>query len=715
MAINSYMTFQLYGGTYLQAELQVTFTSDNTEPLMSEPTSPFVAGNVFEVEDYSFDIEQTLNIGSQSTGAGAGKVTFNPFSITRKIDRASPTFFQMACSGTAFQQVIARHLRKSGAAGDGSTTGLIFLRFDFKLVAVKTISWAHDDESPKETVTFEYGGLQVRYSQQNPNGTLTTRDPRRLEPRQEHRRTHHDSPISASDAVGRPIAIDARELAPGGRSARRAGAALKQEVRKAPRDVRLRTFLFQMFCVFGRVGPRADPAYRRRANSIRSRCRWRRPIARRSAARCCARGCFAGARTPTVFGDPGALDVAADRSQPRCSPTGKPDEAAELRDDAFEAAPATAGSHRRHSRSHGSPTPTRGSGPMLEAMVDGKYYLGAVPPPCARWTSSRRPICATRSGCRRISPGPTAVRRIGFIPTRYPGSTTGDDRRWRCRAAPNGGKRGRLGPGARPAHAGDRQRRDRADGSAAARHRPCRRRPPDRWPRLKGRERLQPSLLDRLTDSAPEQRRESLDQQTLTMAQLRQAVLRDLALAAEHHQPRRRRGDLRIPRWSAKSTLNFGIPGFAGMISAARTRRRRWKARSREAIRASSRASAPDSLKVRARAGAATETRMPALVFEIEGELWAQPVPLQLFLETSIELETRLAVVTETQGSQLMDPRLLRHYETELAFLRDMGGGVRRRVPQGRRAAGSRQLRRRRTPMSNGCWKASPSSPRASS
>jgi type VI protein secretion system component Hcp len=29
-------------------------------------------------------------IGSQSSGAGAGKVTFNPFSITRKVDKASP-------------------------------------------------------------------------------------------------------------------------------------------------------------------------------------------------------------------------------------------------------------------------------------------------------------------------------------------------------------------------------------------------------------------------------------------------------------------------------------------------------------------------------------------------------------------------------------------------------------------------------------------------
>ncbi len=34
-------------------------------------------GKLFEVEDYSFDVEQVLNIGSASSGAGAGKVSFN--------------------------------------------------------------------------------------------------------------------------------------------------------------------------------------------------------------------------------------------------------------------------------------------------------------------------------------------------------------------------------------------------------------------------------------------------------------------------------------------------------------------------------------------------------------------------------------------------------------------------------------------------------------
>jgi type VI secretion system secreted protein Hcp len=48
---------------------------------------------VFEIEDYSFDIEQTLSIGSHSSGAGAGKVRFNPFSITKKVDKASHIFF----------------------------------------------------------------------------------------------------------------------------------------------------------------------------------------------------------------------------------------------------------------------------------------------------------------------------------------------------------------------------------------------------------------------------------------------------------------------------------------------------------------------------------------------------------------------------------------------------------------------------------------------
>jgi len=185
MAIDAYVVFVPYNSATPNSESQVSWTNSSADTLAKPITSKYKSatvsggkltyGQIFEIEDYSFDIEQTLNIGSQAGGAGAGKVTFNPFSITRKIDAASPLLFDMACSGTPFQTVFLALRKSVGAGATGATAmtaGFVFLRFDFKLVAVKTISWSHDDESPKETVTFEYGGLQIHYCAQNPDGSL---------------------------------------------------------------------------------------------------------------------------------------------------------------------------------------------------------------------------------------------------------------------------------------------------------------------------------------------------------------------------------------------------------------------------------------------------------------------------------------------------------------------------------------------------------------
>jgi len=50
------------------------------------------SGGTFELSDYSFSVEQTLDIGSQSSGAGSGKVTFNPFKIDKLSNQAIPGF-----------------------------------------------------------------------------------------------------------------------------------------------------------------------------------------------------------------------------------------------------------------------------------------------------------------------------------------------------------------------------------------------------------------------------------------------------------------------------------------------------------------------------------------------------------------------------------------------------------------------------------------------
>jgi type VI secretion system secreted protein Hcp len=149
MAFDTYMSFvKATDKTALDGESQVSGDAFKNDTL-AKSSPAMTPGKVFEIDDFSFDIEQVLNIGSQSSGAGAGKVTFNPFQITRKTDRASPTFFMMCCAGQHFSNV-ALCLRRAG--GDTSTSGTTFLRFDFALVAVKTISWSGSDgdEAPKE-------------------------------------------------------------------------------------------------------------------------------------------------------------------------------------------------------------------------------------------------------------------------------------------------------------------------------------------------------------------------------------------------------------------------------------------------------------------------------------------------------------------------------------------------------------------------------------
>lgn len=60
------------------------------------------SNHLIRVTSFSGDVAQTLKIGSQSTGAGAGRITFNPFSITRRADSLSPILFQNAASGAPY-------------------------------------------------------------------------------------------------------------------------------------------------------------------------------------------------------------------------------------------------------------------------------------------------------------------------------------------------------------------------------------------------------------------------------------------------------------------------------------------------------------------------------------------------------------------------------------------------------------------------------------
>ena len=165
---------------------------------------------------------------------------------------------------------------------------------------------------------------------------------------------------------------------------------------------------------------------------------------------------------------------------------------------------------------------------------------------------------------------------------------------------------------------------------------------------LQGRERLQPSVLDRLIDHAPNRKKDGPDG-SFTTAQFRQCVLRDLTWLLNTSNLSTLT-DLSLIPLVAKSTLNFGIPGFAGLLESY-VKSGTLETELANAVRAYEPRIRPDSLKVKSQASRQSGSDT-TLVFTIEGELWAQPAPLQLFLETSIEVETRQAVVSEIKETR---------------------------------------------------------------
>jgi type VI secretion system lysozyme-like protein len=80
---------------------------------------------------------------------------------------------------------------------------------------------------------------------------------------------------------------------------------------------------------------------------------------------------------------------------------------------------------------------------------------------------------------------------------------------------------------------------------------------------LTQKERLQPSLLDRLTDNDPERKQESRDARVLSPSRLRDCVRRDLAWLLNTTHLRAMQNLDEHPQ-VARSVLNYGMPDLAG-------------------------------------------------------------------------------------------------------------------------------------------------------
>ena len=160
------------------------------------------------------------------------------------------------------------------------------------------------------------------------------------------------------------------------------------------------------------------------------------------------------------------------------------------------------------------------------------------------------------------------------------------------------------------------------------------------------RNRLQPALLDRLTDESPQERREPDDHRVMSKAQLRQAVLRDLAALFNAVQPLGRAADAHplLPG----SVLNFGLPALSGQL-ASKLDVGVLEEGIRQAIVRFEPRILPDTLTVRALEASTVLDTHNVIEFEIRGHLWSQPVPLEILLKTQLDLEAGQVEVTDSE------------------------------------------------------------------
>ena len=150
-------------------------------------------------------------------------------------------------------------------------------------------------------------------------------------------------------------------------------------------------------------------------------------------------------------------------------------------------------------------------------------------------------------------------------------------------------------------------------------------------------ERLQPCLLDRLTDDEPGSVKEGREQRIVSLRRYREAVLRDLdwLLNTSAHPAS---DGLDEFTEVVGSVLNFGIPDFTG-LTASGLKPEEFERRLAEAVRRFEPRILPQTVSIRV---VSTYGRMDhnAISFEIQGELWAQPMPDPLYVRTEVDLET---------------------------------------------------------------------------
>jgi type VI secretion system protein ImpF len=148
---------------------------------------------------------------------------------------------------------------------------------------------------------------------------------------------------------------------------------------------------------------------------------------------------------------------------------------------------------------------------------------------------------------------------------------------------------------------------------------------------------LQPALLDRLTDDEPDKKLEPRQMRVMSKRRMREAVLRDLAWLFNTTRLDSDMDAAKFP-YARRSVINYGLPALAGQTTSA-LEIPDLERGVRQAILDFEPRILPASLRVRA-LEVETLDNHNVIGVEISGQLWSQPIPIDLLVRTEIDLET---------------------------------------------------------------------------
>jgi len=121
-------------------------------------------GGPGNIEVSSFSWGETMPV--TTTGLATGRIKYNPFSITRKVDKASPILWRTCSLGTRIKVLTMYMTPPLGAA---STDKMIIT---FTNVLISSVSWIGNGggQQPMESVSFIPASYQIQYVSGPPAG-----------------------------------------------------------------------------------------------------------------------------------------------------------------------------------------------------------------------------------------------------------------------------------------------------------------------------------------------------------------------------------------------------------------------------------------------------------------------------------------------------------------------------------------------------------------